>query len=397
VNVPRVDRRSLARPAHGRAPAIAPRLDDELETDAARLEHAVAVPAEASPRELLALQRRAGNAAVAELVGDASIGPAGGTASVQRDEWGKQYRTRRARPGALTYDEYKARIGQPGESEKFAPPLQAASEWGGTRLEPIAMTREELGAILLPERPNDPAAVAAHEQRLDDYLPDINAAFEIMEIDTVEAQADYLGHTAGESGTMSKLAEVGAEKREYAPFIGRGPVQVTWESGYVQTLAYLETQAERLAQQAVEADATEAGASGDGGAPAGGGATLRTQADLARRAVEAIKRDPAEAANPEFAFLFSAAFMQMAGGVRSTARLGETAGFAGNAAEDRWVTGRSTSFATGMAKAIAAGDDNARRDMQSALNRARIKRETYARAVRVLMPRAVREPEAAAE
>jgi len=61
-----------------------------------------------------------------------------------------------------------------------------------------------------------------------------------------------------------------------------------------------------------------------------------------------------------------------------TARLGETAGSAGNAAEDRWVTGRSASFATGMAKAIATGDDNARRDMRSALNRARIKRETYA-------------------
>jgi hypothetical protein len=74
-------------------------------------------------------------------------------------------------------------------------------------------------------------------------------------------------------------------------------------------------------------------------------------------------------------------------------RLSETAGFAGNAAEDRWVTGRSTSFATGMAKAVATGDENARRDMQSALNRARIKRETYARGVKVLMAKAVREAE----
>jgi predicted chitinase len=153
----------------------------------------------------------------------------------------------------------------------------------------MALTRDELAAILLPEKPDDPAAVAAHEQRLTAYLPDINAAFEIMGIDTVEAQADYLAHTAGESGTMAKLAEVGAEKREYAPFQGRGPVQVTWESGYVQTLAYLETQAERLEQQAVEADAKEAGASGDGGAPAGGGATFRGQA-APRAAVEAIKR-----------------------------------------------------------------------------------------------------------
>jgi hypothetical protein len=289
---------------------------------------------------------------------------------------------------APSHDEYR-HAWAPGESEKFPHP-QDAGFWA-TRLDPITLTRDELGQILLPEQPNNPAAVTAHEQRLDAYLDDINAAFEIMGIDTVEAQADYLAHTAGESGTMAKLAEVGAEKREYAPFQGRGPVQVTWESGYVQTLAYLETQAETLEQRASEAEATEAGASGDSPPPVSS-TTLRGHADLARRAVDAIKRDPAEAASPEFAFLFSAAFMHMAGGVRSTARLGETAGFAGNAAEDRWVTGRSTSFATGMEKAIAAKDENARRDMQSALNRAKVKRETHARGVQALMPKAVKSP-----
>jgi hypothetical protein len=165
-------------------------------------------------------------------------------------------------------------------------------------------------------------------------------------------------------------------------------VQVTWESGYVQTIAYLETRAEELAAQADQASAEEQGLGGEGGASIPGGSTkLRKQADLARRAVDAIKQDPTEAANPDYAFLFSAAFMQMAGGVRSSARLGQTAGFAGNSAEDRWVTGRSTSLEAGLAKALAEKDTAAQNDMRSTLARAKVKRETYARAVAVLWPR----------
>jgi len=344
------------------------------------LEHALRHPGEAAVHEVIGLQQVAGNTAVTGLVRPAP--------SVQRAEWGAKYKSRRARPGALPYDQYKARIGQPGESEKFAPALQAASEWGGHELETIGLSRTELGQILLPEKPDDPDAVAGHEKRLDQYAPQINAAFEIMKIDTVEAQADYLGHAAGESGTLTNLTEVGADKRPYAPFQGRGPVQVTWESGYVQTIAYLETRAEELAAQADQASAEEQGLGGEGGASVpGGSAKLREQADLARKAVDAIKQDPAEAANPDYAFLFSAAFMQMAGGVRSSARLGQTAGFAGNSAEDRWVTGRSTSLQAGLEKAIAEKDTAAQSDMRSTLARAKIKRETYARAVSVLWPR----------
>jgi len=372
----RLQRRSAVRRARGH--------DDERTSgdrvEGIELEHAVRRPGDATAGKVIALQQAAGNAAVAGLVQPATI--------VQRQEWGAKYKSRRARPGALPYDEYKARIGQPGESEKFAPALQAASEWGGHELETVGLSRTELGEILLAERPQDPDAVAGHEQRLDKYLPEINAAFEIMKIDTVEAQADYLAHAAGESGTLSKLTEVGADKRPYAPFQGRGPVQVTWEHGYVQTIAYLETRAEELAAQADQASAEEQGLGGEGGASIPGGSDkLRRQADVARRAVDAIKLDPAEAANSEYAFLFSAAFMQMAGGVRSSARLGQTAGFAGNSAEDRWVTGRSTSLAAGLAKALADKDTAAESDMRSTLARAKVKRETYARAVAVLWPR----------
>ena len=48
---------------------------------------------------------------------------------------------------------------------------------------------------MLPEVKDD-AGLAAHEKRLDDYLPFINNAFETMGIDTVEAQSSFLAHAA---------------------------------------------------------------------------------------------------------------------------------------------------------------------------------------------------------
>jgi hypothetical protein len=55
------------------------------------------------------------------------------------------------------------------------------------------------------------------------------------------------------------------------------------------------------------------------------------------------------------------------------------------------VTGRRASFEATLAKARAEGDTAAIQDMVLALNRARIKRETYARAVDMLSKKAVQE------
>ena len=67
------------------------------------------------------------------------------------------------------------------------------------------------------QRWKDPAGLAAHEQRLDDYLPFINDAFETMGIDTVEAQSSFLAHAA-ESGSFAQMTEIGASRRApYAP------------------------------------------------------------------------------------------------------------------------------------------------------------------------------------
>jgi hypothetical protein len=278
---------------------------------------------------VLALQRSAGNRAV--------------VAMLARDTWSKDYRTRKSRQG-LSYEDYKKAIGTKG-AEKYAPEIKAASGWGGTPLSPVALTRAELGAIVLYEG-NDPAGKAAHEKRLDDYLSFINDSFEAMGIDTVEAQSSFLAHAA-ESGSFAQMTEQGADKRPYAPFIGRGPIQVTWEAGYIQALAYVELRGEQL-----EAEATELETKTPGTPEA---ARKRRLAALAKEAATAIKGDIKEAANPKYAFLFSLGAMELTRGVKRSANLKGISSptFAGNRDEDQWVTNFTESFQETLDKAPA--------------------------------------------
>ena len=375
------------------------------------------------PGAVLALQRSAGNRAVAGLL--ARQGPRTVLAR-DTDTWSKDYKSRKTRQG-LTVDQYKAKIGTEG-AEKYAPAIKAASLWGGTKVSPVALSRPELGAIVLPEV-KDEAGLAAHEKRLDDYLPYINNAFQAMGIDTVEAQSSFLAHAA-ESGSFAQMTEIGASTRPYAPFIGRGPIQVTWEAGYVQAIAYVEARGEQLEAEATALEAT---------APGSPEVTrLRELAALAKEAKTAIKGDIKEAANPKYTFLFSTALMHITRGVKRSANLKGIASptFAGNRDEDQWVTNFQESFqqtldlapgrkqaaeerlkaaeaelaatpAEDTAKVAAvkkriqaekrtiAMQDGAMRDMPSALRGAKVKRAIYERAYKVLSKKAVAAPAAA--
>ena len=379
--------------------------------------------ATSAPGVVLALQRSAGNRAVAGLI--ARRGPRAAVAR-DTDTWSKDYKSKKTRQGK-TLDEYKALIGTKA-AEGYAPAIKAASLWGGTKVSPVALTRAELGAIVLPEGKGD-TDLAAHEKRLDDYLPFINNAFETMGIDTVEAQASFLAHAA-ESGSFAKMTEVlDATPRAYAPFIGRGPIQVTWEYGYVQALAYVEARGEQLEAEAAALEKT---------APGSPEVTrLRELAALAKEAKTAIKGDIKEAANPKYTFLFSTALMHISRGVKRSANLKgvSSPAFAGNSNEDQWVTSFKETFqqtldlAPGRKKAAedrlavaeaelaaAAGDADkvkaaqarikaekdaiklqigAIRDMPSALRGAKVKKAIYERAHKLLSTKAVAAPTAA--
>jgi hypothetical protein len=243
-----------------------------------------------------------------------------------------------------------------------------------------------------------------------------------MGIDTVEAQSSFLAHAA-ESGSFAQMTEIGAEKRPYAPFIGRGPIQVTWEAGYIQALAYVELRGEQLEAEAVDLETKTPGSPEV--------VRKRELAALAKEATTAIKGDIKEAANPKYAFLFSLGAMELTRGVKRSANLKgiSSPAFAGNRDEDQWVTNFTESFQDTLDKAparkaeaearvkaaeaelaAAPADDvagrkaiekklkaaraavqmqvGAMRDMPSALRGARVKKGIYERAHKTLSAKA---------
>jgi hypothetical protein len=224
----------------------------------------------------------------------------------------------------------------------------------------------------------DGKANRAHaEEALAQYMQYCQAAFETMMIDTIEAQALFIAHAAGETifakltegqtnntffesdpakasvstSTKSSTGEkygdgvdimngpmrYGQKENSYnkaidpthaidggdphsfdKTFIGRGPIQVTLKENYVQTLATMERRAIDLR--------AEAGASGTPDPH------RIEQARQLEAAVAAIRAEPRNAADPKYAFLFSAAFMQMGPMARSSAggftNSGMTGGYA---------------------------------------------------------------------
>jgi hypothetical protein len=211
----------------------------------------------------------------------------------------------------------------------------------------VEITLDELFYVF-PDLAADAEADPTVKGKAESYLAQVNQAFKVMELDTVEAQATYLAHAFAESDQFRRLTEATAGQKRYVEgpenerldtkglealypegsqrrrtidpigdwsFIGRGPLQVTHRHIYIRVLAQLEARA----------DALEAAGDTEGAA-------------LCREAVAAVKADPREASNPKFAFLFSAAFMKEMGGDVKANKPGEKT-FSGFGAESSWMTG----------------------------------------------------------
>ncbi|WP_299314587.1 hypothetical protein [uncultured Aquimarina sp.] len=148
----------------------------------------------------------------------------------------------------------------------------------------------------------------------------INEAFNIMGIDTIKAQAVYIAHAAGESNNLMSLTETknkwmdkyrGGEK-----FRGRGAFHTTHKDGYIKVLAYLDA--------LLENDALK-----------------EKYREKIKKASDAIKKDVTKASDPEFTFIFSAAYMHMAGGVAKSGNVKESPSFLGTGPESSWVAGQN--------------------------------------------------------
>src|SRR6185503_3854255 len=239
-------------------------------------------------------------------------------------------------------EDYRASIGttpDPNVPKDYRPPeIKAASEWGNAadKWDDFEISVEDL-FFIVGQSVADTAK--GHEAELKSFISNLKPAFKAAKIDTIPAQAVYLAHSAGETifatltegqknpfeedpekvketrdprgplrykgkTSIDPLNKIDADKNPtYADtFIGRGPVQVTHGYNYMQTLIYME----ELAKQAKDDEKA-----------------------LLEEAITAIKKDPRQAANPKYSFLFSAAFMQMSGGVKASGSLTGKATFSG--------------------------------------------------------------------
>lgn len=242
----------------------------------------------------------------------------------------KQWNTAYGRNPATAYGAERGSIGEDvtftGKDNKphtrHQADLEAASEavgpngQMGTKMDMSkALTDEDVQAVM-----TDPGYVdkdlAEIKQAATGAGARLTEAFKVMQIDTLQAQALYLAHAAVESrGLRSMTAQ--ADPAVVGQFAGRGPLQITFRQQYIKALAYLDEQAKRLDSQGQADDAA-----------------------LARATSAAVKANPNAAADPQYAFIFSAAAMHASGGVQASTEMnGKTANFGGTGPEDRWETG----------------------------------------------------------
>ena len=300
-------------------------------------------------RQTLASQQAA--LAPVQLDQDTAAAPTGSTAPATSDDgFSDLYKNKgqtntgkvTVDPGrGVTYDDYRKRLGPIKASSETVGNLLPYQKKGDAAQQVMCELSEDdffeifdadYGAETIKSTDDD-------RKQLKTLFPKVNQAFRIMKLDTIGAQAAYIANAYWESAKfkfmtetegaaggagyakdphvkldttyLNKAAAGKADKvggtgtvKGYGPggtinrgadwgkaFIGRGPLQVTHDYGYAQTLAVLETRWEELK------DAKD-------------GTQEAEDRDLCKEALDEIKQDPAQAANPKYAFLFSAAYMK---------------------------------------------------------------------------------------
>lgn len=91
------------------------------------------------------------------------------------------------------------------------------------------ITLEELGAIA----PN------ANKATLEQYLPAFNEGFREFGMTTCRQKAHFLAQCCHESMGLRRTTEIGGRNKPYAPWYGRGLIQLTWQDVYKKYGEYI--------------------------------------------------------------------------------------------------------------------------------------------------------------
>ncbi len=113
--------------------------------------------------------------------------------------------------------------------------------------------------------------------------------------------------------------------------------------------------------------------------------------------VKAVKADVRQAANPKYAYLFSAAYMHAAGGVESSGKVGETTTFDGRGPDEDWESGGNSQvdlndpsgktrkqYTFREYRDLQASKGKNTSDMDAAIARGKVKQAVYAAAYKIL-------------
>ena len=211
--------------------------------------------------------------------------------------------------------------------------VKASSDYGGTKKAP-GITWKQFSTICSE-------LVKENAGKAKKYWKYLDQAFKIMRLDTAETQAMFLAQSLVETGNYSLMAEGQLKRDSYVDdptkvrldingiresytstkkvdgkeervvhqffkdfqkknfaFIGRGPLQVTFQEGFAKTLGVLMVRAKQLREEIAaindpyDDDSLE----------------KSEQLAFLEETIQQVGKDPRQASNPKYAFLFSAAY-----------------------------------------------------------------------------------------
>lgn len=82
-------------------------------------------------------------------------------------------------------------------------------------------------------------APKAKKELLEQYLPAFNDGFREFQMTTCREKAHFLAQCCHESGGLLLTKEIGGGYKDYAPWFGRGLIQLTWKDVYVRYGEYV--------------------------------------------------------------------------------------------------------------------------------------------------------------
>lgn len=137
---------------------------------------------------------------------------------------GALYKNKPEKERKRVYEQHKSEIAD--QAKEDAPLLTPAPEVYDPGARGVQATNRFTLRALQDAMPNLPADKAR------EYFPLLKRALVKWKMHGFERVAQFLGTLSHESADLYYWKEIGGESMHYAPYYGRGPIQITWKENY---------------------------------------------------------------------------------------------------------------------------------------------------------------------